>query len=112
LNVDVDSVLLGFVASCHALGRLLENTGKIWRAASWSAAGTQLLRGVKARESHAVGAAAEAVTGFKRRRITDLARDYMMRHHMSDCPCRFDVVSIHLDSGAPVVEIFQNAFDA
>ena len=67
---------------------------------------------VKARESHAFGAAAEAVTGFKRRRITELARDYMMRTHVSDCPCRFDVVSIHLDSGAPVVEIFQNAFDA
>src|SRR6266480_7843131 len=40
---------------------------------------------VKARESHAFGAAAEAVTGFKRRRITELARDYMMRTHVSDC---------------------------
>jgi len=67
---------------------------------------------VKARESRAFGAAAEAVTAFKQRRITDLARDYMMRHHVTDCPCRFDVVSIHLDSGDPIVEIFQNAFDA
>ena len=74
--------------------------------------GTLVFVEVKARDSHAFGAAAEAVTGFKRRRITELARDYMMRTHVSDCPCRFDVVSIHLDSGDPVVEIFQNAFDA
>jgi len=67
---------------------------------------------VKARESHAFGAAAEAVTRFKRRRIIDLAREYMMRIRVPDCPCRFDVVSIHLDSGDPVVEIIQNAFDA
>ena len=67
---------------------------------------------VKARASHAFGAAAEAITGFKRRRLVDLARDYMMRTHAPDCPCRFDIVSIHFDSGAPVVEIVQNAFDA
>jgi len=67
---------------------------------------------VKARDGRAFGEAGEAVTGFKRRRITRLALDYMMRHHLSDCPCRFDVVAIHLDSGAPVIELFQNAFDA
>jgi len=67
---------------------------------------------VKARESHAFGTAAEAVTAQKRRRLADLARDYMMRNHLVDCPCRFDIVSIHFDSGAPAVEIFQNAFDA
>jgi putative endonuclease len=67
---------------------------------------------VKARESRAFGAAAEAVTALKRRRLVDLARDYMMRNHLVDCPCRFDIVSIHFDSGAPSVEIFQNAFDA
>src|SRR5438132_10646928 len=53
---------------------------------------------VKARESRAFGAAAEAVTRLKRQRITGLAVDYLMRHHLSDCPCRFDVVSIHLES--------------
>ncbi len=67
---------------------------------------------VKARDGRAFGEAGEAVTWFKRRRITRLALDYMMRHHLSDCPCRFDVVAIHLDSGAPVIELFQNAFDA
>jgi putative endonuclease len=67
---------------------------------------------VKARDGRAFGEAAEAVTAFKRRRITRLALDYMTRHHLSDRPCRFDVVSIHFDSGAAVIELFQNAFDA
>jgi putative endonuclease len=67
---------------------------------------------VKARDGRAFGEAAEAVTGFKRRRIMRLALDYMTRHHLSDCPCRFDVVSIHVESGTPVIDVFQNAFDA
>lgn len=67
---------------------------------------------VKARDGRAFGEAAAAVTAFKRRRITQIALDYMTRHHLSGCPCRFDVVSIHFDSGAPVIELFQNAFDA
>ena len=67
---------------------------------------------VKARDGRAFGEPAEAVTAFKRRRMTRLALDYMMRLHLTDCPCRFDVVSIHFDSGRPSVEIFKNAFDA
>lgn len=67
---------------------------------------------VKARDSHAFGEAAEAVTPFKRRRITQLAADYMTSHRLSECPCRFDVVAIHFDSGQPEIEVFQNAFDA
>ena len=67
---------------------------------------------VKAREGHDFGEAAEAVTPFKRRRIAQLALDYVMRHHLSGCPCRFDVVSIHFDSGEPVLEVFQGAFEA
>jgi putative endonuclease len=67
---------------------------------------------VKARDGRAFGEAAEAVTAFKRRRITKLAIDYMTRHHLSNCACRFDVVSIHFDSGRAQIEVFQNAFDA
>jgi putative endonuclease len=67
---------------------------------------------VKTRDGRAFGGAAEAVTPFKRRRIAQLALDYMMRHHISGCPCRFDVVSIHFDSGKPVLEVFQGAFEA
>ena len=67
---------------------------------------------VKTREGRAFGEAAEAVTPFKRRRIAQLALDYMVRHHLSGCPCRFDVVSIHFDSGKLVLEVFQGAFEA
>ena len=67
---------------------------------------------VKARDGRAFGEAGEAVTWFKRRRITRLALDYMMRHHLSDCRCRFDVVAIHFEGGLPSVEVFQGAFDA
>jgi len=67
---------------------------------------------VKAREGHDFGEPAEAVTAFKRRRITQLAADYMARRRRPDCPCRFDVVSIHFESGRPRIEVFQNAFDA
>jgi putative endonuclease len=67
---------------------------------------------VKARVSHEFGSAAEAVTSTKQRKLYRLATEYMAQHGITDCPCRFDVVSIHFDSGAPEIEIFQNAFDA
>jgi len=67
---------------------------------------------VKARDGREFGEAAEAVTGFKRRRMTQIALDYMTRHRLSNRPCRFDVVSIHFEAGRPEIEVFQNAFDA
>jgi putative endonuclease len=67
---------------------------------------------VKTRTGRRFGGAAEAVTFTKQRRIGRLAREYLLRHRLSDCPCRFDVVAVHLDTGAPVVEVFRGAFDA
>ena len=67
---------------------------------------------VKAREGQAFGDAAEAVTWQKQRRIVRLAYEYVMHHHLTECPCRFDVVSIQFDDGQPVIEVFQNAFSA
>jgi putative endonuclease len=67
---------------------------------------------VKARDTREFGDAAEAVTPFKRRRIAQLARDYVALRRLSNCPCRFDVVSIHFDAGRPSIEVYQNAFDA
>ena len=66
---------------------------------------------VKAREDLRFGAGSEAITARKQRRMAQLAVEYMARHHIADCPCRFDVVSIHFEAGEPVVEVFQNAFD-
>lgn len=67
---------------------------------------------VKAREGSDFGEPAEAVTPWKRRRICQIALDYLARHHLAESPCRFDVVSVHLDRDRPVVSVFQNAFDA
>src|SRR6476660_8190974 len=53
---------------------------------------------VKARIGRRFGEGVEAVTAVKRRRIVQLALDYVARHHLADCPCRFDVVSIHMDA--------------
>jgi len=67
---------------------------------------------VKAREGKDFGDAAESVTPRKRRRMTHVALDYLARQHIKECPCRFDVVSIHMGNGLPVIEVYQNAFDA
>jgi putative endonuclease len=67
---------------------------------------------VKARDGHAFGGAAEAVTWQKQQRIVRLASEYVLRHHLSGASCRFDVVSIQFDEGRPVIEVFQNAFPA
>jgi putative endonuclease len=66
---------------------------------------------VKARQDRAFGRAAEAVGFFKRRRMARLAMDYIVRHHLTNCPCRFDVVSIHFEQERPVIEVFKSAFD-
>ena len=67
---------------------------------------------VKARDGRAFGDAVEAVTVFKRRRIAQVAQDYVVQHRLSNCSCRFDVVSIHFEAERPpVIEVYQNAFD-
>ena len=67
---------------------------------------------VKARDGSEFGEGGEAVTARKQRRIVQLALLYLARHRLVDTPCRFDVVSIALDRVPPVVDVFQNAFDA
>lgn len=67
---------------------------------------------VKARASREFGTAAEAVTPMKQRKLIGLAEEYLMRHHLPECACRFDVVAIHFDAPTPEIEVIQNAFDA
>lgn len=66
---------------------------------------------VKARQDREFGEAAEAVGVLKRRRMARLAVEYVTRHGLANCPCRFDVVSIHFDEGRPEIAVFRNAFD-
>ncbi len=68
---------------------------------------------VKARTSSRYGEPAEAVTLHKQARMTAIAEDYLARHRLRRACCRFDVVAISFgERGQPVVEVFQNAFDA
>jgi putative endonuclease len=67
---------------------------------------------VKARDGRDYGDASEAVTNRKRSRMTQLALDYLARNNLTERPCRFDVVSIHMENELPVVEVYRNAFDA
>src|ERR1700712_1683229 len=53
---------------------------------------------VKTRDGLGFGAGGEAVTGRKRQRMAGIAEDYMVRHRLSGCACRFDVVSIHFQT--------------
>src|SRR5688572_26319867 len=48
---------------------------------------------VKARLGRRFGGAVDAVTGLKRHRVARLALDYLTRHRLIECSCRFDVVS-------------------
>jgi putative endonuclease len=66
---------------------------------------------VKARDDHEFGDGAESVTMRKRQTIVRLAQHYVQDTRWVDRPCRFDVVTIHLDSGQPVVTLYSNAFD-
>ncbi len=66
---------------------------------------------VKARDGCEFGAGVESVTALKRRRMAAVALDYLFRHRLTECPCRFDVVSIDLSRPDALIELFQNAFD-
>jgi putative endonuclease len=66
---------------------------------------------VKTREGIHFGTGGEAVTAVKRRRMAGVAEDYLARHRLTGCACRFDVVSIEFGTGVPVIDIFPNAFD-
>ena len=66
---------------------------------------------VKTRHDRAFGPAAGAVGVVKRRRMARLAMDYVLRHRLTNRPCRFDVVAIHVDQERPVLEVFRHAFD-
>jgi putative endonuclease len=64
---------------------------------------------VKTRRGRRYGSGAEAVTGWKQRRITRMTEDYLLRARVGDCPCRFDVVAVDLEAGERV-EVIRGAF--
>jgi putative endonuclease len=67
---------------------------------------------VKTRAGDDYGGGAEAVTGWKQRRVTQMAVDYLSRNHLHDRPCRFDVVVVDLAGDSTRIEVYAHAFDA
>ena len=54
---------------------------------------------VKTRSSLDMGLPQEGVTAHKRRQIVKTAQFYIKRYGIHDVPCRFDVVSILMETG-------------
>jgi putative endonuclease len=67
---------------------------------------------VKARVGDTFGSGAEAVTGYKQRRVARMAADFLARRRLTDRPCRFDVVSVAMGLEHPRIEVFVDAFGA
>ena len=68
---------------------------------------------VKARRTNRFGTPTEAVTWQKRAKLCAMAADYLHRHRLDGCRCRFDVVGVRLDGDlARVEEVIRNAFDS
>jgi putative endonuclease len=66
---------------------------------------------VKARTDERCGHPAEAVTGWKQRRIAAMAWDFLSRRRMYNVPCRFDVVAITGPDGGPQrIDVIRAAF--
>ena len=74
--------------------------------------GTTVFVEVKTRDGDRFGDGAEAVTGWKQRRVAAMAADYLARHARHDMPCRFDVVAIDVSFAPAQIEVYVNAFEA
>ncbi len=67
---------------------------------------------VRTRYSRGFGLAQESVIPSKQRKLTLLAKWYLQRHRMLNCPARFDVVAIDFKGREPEIVWIPNAFDA
>lgn len=52
---------------------------------------------VKTRKHFTFGFPEEAVTHRKQEQIRKIAEGYLMKNRLSDVPCRFDILSIHVN---------------
>jgi putative endonuclease len=75
-------------------------------------AGVVVFVEVKARSTEAFGGALLAVDRRKQAKLVKLASQYLAQRHLSDKPCRFDVVLVRGQSSAQgQIEHLQNAFE-
>ncbi|NPU84889.1 MAG: YraN family protein [Syntrophaceae bacterium] len=66
---------------------------------------------VKTRRSGTFGEPEESVGPAKQRRLTRISLQYLNRQGLQDEKCRFDVVSVKMESSGTRIEIFRDAFD-
>lgn len=67
---------------------------------------------VRMRKSEDYGSGAETVNIYKQQKIIKAAGAYLLKHNLTDCPCRFDVVSITGNGGKnSSVELIKDAFE-
>lgn len=66
---------------------------------------------VKTRKSEQYGSAASAVDFYKQRKLKQLANYYLCFRKIKDKNCRFDVITIMLDSGNKIknIDLIKNA---
>lgn len=67
---------------------------------------------VKARRSNQYGEPVESVDARKQRQIAKTALLYLAEHNLSNCNCRFDVVTVEYRSRVPYLSLYRNAFPA
>jgi putative endonuclease len=65
---------------------------------------------VKTRRSQRFGPAAAAVTIEKQRHLIKASQVYLSQKRKADELCRFDVVTIEVDSQGPRIELIKDAF--
>jgi putative endonuclease len=65
---------------------------------------------VKTRRSQRFGPPAAAVTIEKQRHLIKASQVYLSQKRKADELCRFDVVTIEVDSQAPRIELIKDAF--
>lgn len=68
---------------------------------------------VKSRADSELGHPAEALTPRKKKKIGQVAQQFLVRHKIQERDCRFDVVSITGDPGKPKeweIELIPDAF--
>jgi putative endonuclease len=65
---------------------------------------------VKARRDRSFGDPEEAVTLQKQQKMVQMATDFLVRNHLQEVPCRFDVVAINTETDPPTISILEDAF--
>ncbi len=73
--------------------------------------GTLVFVEVKTRTDRTFGFPEESVTPAKQLQIRKIAQGYLARHRLEDTPCRFDVLSVIIDSRQQnFIRHLENAF--